>query len=87
MLDRDPAKRYQSADELLGELERYLYEPGFGPTNEKLGLYVREVVRTGGSAPSERAASWRRMVIHPQPRGAWSTPIMKSIQVGVHPAR
>jgi len=43
MLERDPAKRYQSASELLGELERYLYEPGFGPTNEKLGIYVRDL--------------------------------------------
>ncbi|MCC6235344.1 MAG: serine/threonine protein kinase [Verrucomicrobiales bacterium] len=42
-LERDPARRYQSADELLDELERYLYEPGFGPTNEKLGQHVREL--------------------------------------------
>lgn len=42
-LQRDPAKRYQSAGELLDDLERYLYEPGFGPTNEKLGSYVREL--------------------------------------------
>jgi len=43
MLERDAKQRYQTAEELLGELERYLYEPGFGPTNEKLGLYVREL--------------------------------------------
>lgn len=43
MLERDPSRRYQTAAEVLGELERYLYEPGFGPTNEKLGLYVREL--------------------------------------------
>lgn len=43
MLERDPLSRYQTAEEVLGELERYLYEPGFGPTNEKLGLYVREL--------------------------------------------
>lgn len=42
-LERDRDRRYHSAVEFLGELERYLYEPGFGPTNEKLGLYVREL--------------------------------------------
>lgn len=42
-LVRDPAERTASAEVLLGELERYLYEPGFGPTNEKLGAYVREL--------------------------------------------
>ena len=42
-LERSPARRYQSGTELLSDLERYLYEPGFGPTNEKLGTYVREL--------------------------------------------
>ncbi|MBL9137830.1 MAG: serine/threonine protein kinase [Verrucomicrobiales bacterium] len=43
MLAREPSRRFQTADELLSALERYLYEPGFGPTNEKLGAYVREL--------------------------------------------
>ncbi len=42
-LERDLKRRFQTADELLDELERYLYEPGFGPTNEKLGQHVREL--------------------------------------------
>jgi serine/threonine-protein kinase len=42
-LQRNPARRYQAGGELLDDLERYLYEPGFGPTNEKLGAYVREL--------------------------------------------
>lgn len=53
-LARDPERRYPSADDFLGDLERYLYEPGFGPTNEKLGVYVRtlfgqQVPRNPGS--------------------------------------
>ncbi|MCC7373768.1 MAG: serine/threonine protein kinase [Verrucomicrobiales bacterium] len=57
MLARTPASRFQTADELLSALERYLYEPGFGPTNEKLGFYVRElfgqdVPRGGGQSQS-----------------------------------
>lgn len=42
-LERDPQRRIQRACDLLDELERYLYEPGFGPTNEKLGSYVRDL--------------------------------------------
>jgi len=42
-LERNPRRRIQHASDLLDELERYLYEPGFGPTNEKLGIYVREL--------------------------------------------
>lgn len=42
-LERNLSRRFQTADDLLNELERYLYEPGFGPTNEKLGQHVREL--------------------------------------------
>lgn len=42
-LARRPKDRFPSGADFLDELERYLYEPGFGPTNEKLGLYVREL--------------------------------------------
>lgn len=43
LLDRDRDQRPAGAAEALEVLERYLYEPGFGPTNEKLGMYVREL--------------------------------------------
>jgi len=42
-LERDRDARYQTATELLTELEMYLYSDGYGPTNEKLAIYVREV--------------------------------------------
>lgn len=42
-LCRSVEERFQCARTLLEALERYLYEPGFGPTNEKLGAYVREL--------------------------------------------
>lgn len=57
MLKREVSERYQTAEELLGELERYLYEPGFGPTNEKLGIYVRELF---GQGVPRHAAEMRR---------------------------
>jgi len=42
-LERDRSKRYQSAFELLTDLELYLYSDRYGPTNEKLGVYLREL--------------------------------------------
>lgn len=40
---RDLAKRHQSAEELLEELEHYIYDQGYGPTNETLGRFIREL--------------------------------------------
>jgi serine/threonine-protein kinase len=42
-LARDPDKRYPNADELLYDLEYYIYHSGYGPTNETLGKMVREL--------------------------------------------
>ena len=42
-LQRDRDKRYQSAFEMLTDLELYLYSDRYGPTNEKLGVYLKEV--------------------------------------------
>jgi serine/threonine-protein kinase len=43
VLERDRNKRYQSATALLTDLEMYLYSDHYGPTNEKLGVYLREL--------------------------------------------
>jgi serine/threonine-protein kinase len=42
-LRRDRDQRYQSANEVLHDLEVYLYSDGYGPTNEKLGTYMRDL--------------------------------------------
>jgi serine/threonine protein kinase len=42
-LSRDRDKRYQSAFEMLTDLELYLYSDRYGPTNEKLAVYLAEV--------------------------------------------
>lgn len=47
-LTRDRDQRYQSAGEFLTDLEVYLYSDGYGPTNEKLGIYLKELM---GYAP------------------------------------
>lgn len=42
-LARDLAQRYATADELLYDLEYSIYHRGYGPTNETLGRFVREL--------------------------------------------
>jgi len=44
-LARDPAARYQTADEFLYELEYFIYHKGYGPTNETLGKFIRELFK------------------------------------------
>jgi serine/threonine-protein kinase len=43
ILARDLSQRYATADELLYDLEYYIYHKGYGPTNETLGKYMREI--------------------------------------------
>ncbi len=50
-LERDPNKRYSTADELLYDLEHYIYHTGYGPTNETLGRYIRELFDKTTPAP------------------------------------
>jgi len=53
-LQRDRDKRYQSAFEMLHDLEVYLYSDGYGPTNEKLGAYLKLIMNEplpGATAP------------------------------------
>ncbi len=42
-LSRDLDKRYPNADELLYDLEHYIYHSGYGPTNETMGKFIREL--------------------------------------------
>jgi serine/threonine-protein kinase len=42
-LARAPEQRYATADEMLYELEHYIYHSGYGPTNETLGRFIREL--------------------------------------------
>jgi serine/threonine protein kinase len=53
-LSRDREKRYQSAFEMLTDLELYLYSDRYGPTNEKLAVYLADVFPSfrPGSTPA-----------------------------------
>ena len=57
-LTRDRDNRYQSAAEMLTDLEVYLYSDRYGPTNEKLGVYLKELfgVRDPGAPHSASRA-------------------------------
>lgn len=45
-LAKNLEERYQSADELLKDLEHFIYKDGYGPTNETLGKFIRKVSDT-----------------------------------------
>jgi serine/threonine-protein kinase len=50
-LARDPNRRYETADKLMYDLEYYIYGAGYGPTNETLGKFIRELF--GQDLPKE----------------------------------
>ena len=56
-LARELRKRYPNADELLYDLEHYIYHYGYGPTNETLGRYIRELF--GQAVPASARNSQR----------------------------
>lgn len=54
-LKRDRDRRYQSALDILTDLELYLYSDRYGPTNEKLGVYLKELM--GQTSPGIGSAT------------------------------
>ena len=42
-LAREVKDRYPNADELLYDLEHYIYSGGYGPTNETMGKFIRDL--------------------------------------------
>lgn len=50
-LARDKSERYQTAYEMMTALEMYIYGDGYGPTNEKLAVYLKDLFTgDGGNA-------------------------------------
>ncbi len=52
-LARDVERRYQKAGKLLYDLEHYIYHGGYGPTNETLGAFIRELFGQGDFSQSD----------------------------------
>jgi serine/threonine protein kinase len=53
-LAKDRKDRYHSARQMLYELEAYLYNDRYGPTNEKLALYVKDLYGPKGHQAAHR---------------------------------
>ena len=51
-LSRDLALRYQTADEFLYELEYFIYHRGYGPTNETMGKFIRDLFKEESAPPA-----------------------------------
>ncbi len=76
-LARDLNQRYPHADEMLYDLEHYIYHSGYGPTNETLGKLIRELfgqntqlakeAAKGSTQLIERAARATTSVKRPKP--------------------
>jgi serine/threonine-protein kinase len=56
-LKRPRQDRYQSSEEMLTELESFIYGDGYGPTNEKLAAYVYDLFAEDGENAARR---WHR---------------------------
>jgi eukaryotic-like serine/threonine-protein kinase len=56
-LAHDANRRYATADQLMTDLEFYIYGAGYGPTNETLGKYIRDLF--GQEAPKDLPADPR----------------------------
>jgi len=56
-LTRDREKRFQTAQSMLTSLERFIYGDGYGPTNEKLAFYLRDLYGEEGDNAARRWAS------------------------------
>jgi len=65
-LAHEVGERYSTADELLYALEHYIYHQGYGPTNETLGKFIRELF--GQSMPA---------AVQPTAAGAGGTQIIE----------
>jgi serine/threonine protein kinase len=61
-LARDVKQRYATADELLYDLEFYIYNSGYGPTNETLGKFVREIFGLDPAAATRDAKGSTRLI-------------------------
>jgi serine/threonine-protein kinase len=67
-LQRDLAKRYQTGDELLYDLEYYMYHSGYGPTNETMGTYIRELFGQSLPPAAPQLARGSTQIMEPAPR-------------------
>jgi len=71
-LARDLTRRYATADQLMYDLEYYIYHSGYGPTNETLGKYIRELF--GRPRPTWPRTRTLKPSFSKKPRGSTNAP-------------
>ena len=59
----DPNRRYATADKLMYDLEFYIYGSGYGPTNETLGKYIRELFGQEPPKPLPQDQQFKTIVL------------------------
>jgi eukaryotic-like serine/threonine-protein kinase len=62
-LARDLTKRYATADQLMHDLEYYIYHGGYGPTNETMGKFIRELFGLNPPAATAEDAHGKTVII------------------------
>lgn len=67
-LKRNRDKRYQTAQQMLTALELFLYGNGYGPTNEKLAVYMKDLSGEKGKGAARRWAEGRTPGIEQEPQ-------------------
>ncbi len=70
---RELDKRYATGDELLYDLEHYIYHSGYGPTNETLGKFIRDLFAKSVAQPRPALASTANQAPPSPPAGGVST--------------
>ena len=74
-LTRDLQRRFATADELMYDLEYYIYHGGYGPTNETLGKFIRELFgQQTSSLPTVEDTHGKTVVIEQPMRHKETTP-------------
>jgi serine/threonine-protein kinase len=71
-LARELNHRYASADELLTDLEYYIYHRGYGPTNETLGKFIRELFGQESPKAAPVDKHFKTVVMAPASPGKFS---------------
>ncbi len=66
-LHRDRKLRYQTANELMLEIEKVLYSKGYGPTNEKLASYMRRLYKDGQAYEDDLSQLPVSFALNPEP--------------------
>jgi len=62
-LVHDPNRRYANASDLMYELEYYIYGAGYGPTNETLGKFIRELFGQEPAKPLPEDPQFKTIVL------------------------